>query len=316
MPHERSVAVCIKYCVNVITGDSPHVLNFAHFVASLPQTARTGLKITKIIYTCEMMSLSKRRYLRSVFGPVSIFSMFASAETGPWAVAVLGSDTTDKAYDDGTTDFLYDTRAMKVEVLSLDSKIWISEPNSPPKDEDFSPEGTAGHLVLTSLQRLKNPLIRYVSGDVGSLHSLPASSYPQIEPEMRKHLGILRLHGRDKRFSFKWVGEYFDFEALDRVMQTEEWGILQWQIIIETGKDWEGSDSLELRLMRRLDDGNILTKEKLLECFYHTFFLNVLNEKLFAAVFLDNLDGFVRSETSNKIVPFIDRRISRRLARL
>ena len=280
MPHERSLAACLKYHVNVVTGGSSDVLNFAHYVASLPPDARDNLKITKIIYTCELLTWSQRKYLTTVFGPVSFFSIFASAETGPWAVAVSSTSTASNSDGDGTVDFLYDTRAMIVEVLSLDAGIWTSGLDFPPAEEDFSTDGTAGHLVLTSLQRLKNPLIRYISGDVGSLHSLSESSYPQIDSESRKHLKVLRLHGRDKRFSFKWLGEYFDFEKLDQVMQTDGWGILQWQIIIENGKEWEGSDSLELRLMRRSEDGKILSEEELLRCFRDVFFLTELNEAL------------------------------------
>ncbi|KAL6712900.1 hypothetical protein ACLMJK_009455 [Lecanora helva] len=305
MPHERSLEACIQYRVNVITSDSAHMLNFAHYVASLPRSARSELKISKVICTCELLTLSKRRYLTSVFGPLTFFSMFASAETGPWAVATLDARTTSV---DGTTDFLYDTRAMHIEVLSLNSKIWTTEPDSPPVETDFMSDGTAGHLILTSLQRLKNPLVRYVSGDIGSLHSASKSSYPQIDPELREHVKVLRLHGRDKRFSFKWLGDYYEFESLDQVMATEDWGILQWQIIIQQGKDWEGSDSLELRLMRRSEDGNTISKEELIQRLRNVFYLTELTEKLFSAVFLESLEGFERSSTSSKIVRFIDSR--------
>ena len=313
MPHEKSLAACIKFRVNVITGDCAHILNFVHFVASFPSSARRSLKIAKVIYTCEMMTFSKRKYLISILGPVSIFSMFASAETGPWAVAILNTGTAGNPDGDDAVDFLYDTRTMSVEVLSRDSGIWTSESSVPPREEDFVEEDAAGHLVLTSLQRLKNPLVRYVSGDVGSLHSLPESSYPQIDTEMRKHLKVLRLYGRDKRFSFKWLGEYYEFDKVERVMQTEEWGILEWQIIIEHGKRWEGSDSIELRVMQRSEDDKTLSRGELVRRFHDVFFLTELTEKLFHAVFLDNLQGFERSETSTKIVRFIDRRTNSRL---
>lgn len=44
------------------------------------------------------------------------------------------------------------------------------------------PEGNPAHLVLSSLQRLRNPHLRYVSGDVGSV-LLPDAAAAQLDPE-------------------------------------------------------------------------------------------------------------------------------------
>ncbi len=306
MPHNQSFAICAKYRVNVITGDSAHILNFAHYVASLPSSEQCSVKITKIIYTCEMMTRAKREYLVSIFGPVAFSSMFASAETGPFAVANFSM--TGQPDNDDTTDLIFDTRAMIIEVLSLTSEALHSTSDTPPAESEMATEGTAGHLVLTSLQRLKNPLVRYVSGDVGSVHPLPESAASQIDPDLRTHLKVLRLHGRDQRFSFKWLSEYYEFDKLSRDMQTDEWGILHWQLIVEHGTVWEGSDSIELRLMRRAQDSGIISEEELIGRLGDVFYLTSLTEKLFRAVFVDDAQGFERSETSNKVIRFIDRR--------
>ena len=231
--------------------------------------------------------------------------MFASAETGPWAAADLTCEV--EAEDDSYTDFLYDTRAMHVEVLSLDSEAFKSKSDSAPPKSDLLEDGEAGHLVLTSLQRFKNPLIRYVSGDVGSVNSLPESAYPQIDTVMRPYLKVLRLYGRDQRFSFKWLGEYFELDKLNKIMHTKEWGILQWQVVIERDTVWEGSDTLQLRLMRREDD-TTLSRDELSTRVRDVFFLNQMNDKLFNAVFLDDVSGFIQSETSTKVVHVVDRR--------
>ena len=308
MPYEKCIAACIKYGINAVSGDSSHILNFANHVAALPQGERCNIKIAKILYTSELMTRSKRQYLTSVFGQVSFFSLFASAETGPWAVADLNNNATANPDDDSTTEYLYDTRAMKIEILSPESGAWSSASDSPPAESDFENDGTTGHLVLTSLQRLKNPLVRYVSGDVGSVYPLAESSYTHIDPEMRRNLKALRLHGRDKRFSFKWLGEYFEYDKLDQVMQSPEWGILQWQIILEHGREWDHTETLELRLMRRLEDEKTLGKENLLRCVRDTFFVTDLNETLFRPVILDSLAGFERSESSGKVIGFIDKR--------
>ena len=306
MPHEKSVAACLKYRVNVITGDSAHILNFAHYFGSLPESDRRDIKITKIIYTAEMMSSSKRQYLVSVFGPVSFYSMFASAETGPWAVSNF--NITGEPDDESAADLIFDKRTMKIEVLSLSSEALKTQSGPPPSKDDMVPEGTTGHLVLTSLQRLRNPLVRFVSGDVGSVHPLPHLAKSLIDADLHEHLKILRLYGRDQRFSFKWLGESYEFGKLDQMMQTEGWGVLQWQIIIENGKDWEGSDTLELRLMRRQEDERTVGNDELLKCLYEVFYLTSLTEKLFQAVLLNDVEGFERSETSRKVVRFIDKR--------
>ena len=306
MPHEKLLAACTKYHVNVLAGDASDILNFAHHVATTPSSARRGLKITKVIYTCEMMSRLKRDFLVSVFGPVAFYSMFASAETGPWAVADFNS--TGEPDDQNAADLLFDTRAMNVEVLSLSSETMDSKSKFPPGKHEMVPEGTVGHLVLTSLQRLRNPLVRYISGDIGSIRPLPQLAESRIDPDARKYLKVLRLYGRDQRFSFKWLGEYFEFGKLGSIMQTDGWGILHWQIIIEHGAEREGPDRLELRLMRRPVDDKTLSDEELLKCLADVFFLTPLNEKLFRAVFLDDVQGFRRSETSSKVIQFIDKR--------
>lgn len=304
MPHEKLLAACIKYRVNVISGDGPQILNFAHDVAALPSSARCNLRITKINFTCEVMSRSKREYLMSVFGPVAFSSMFASAETGPWAVAV--DNITGKPDDENTVDLLFDTRAMNVEVLSLSSE---TKSESPPGELQMVPEGSAGQLVLTSLQRLRNPLVRYISGDLGSIRPLPEVADSQIDLDLRRHWKVLRMYGRDQRFSFKWLGEYFELGQLNSTMQTEEWGILQWQIIVEHSKEYEGSDFLEVRMLRRSGvDEKTISNEELLRGLVEAFFLTPLNENLLRAIFLDDLQGFERSETSGKVIRFIDKR--------
>ena len=71
--HEKSLAPCLEYRVNVITGDTTQILNFVHYLASLlpggdGAVDRSRLHITKIIYTSEQMDRSRRKWLTSVFG--------------------------------------------------------------------------------------------------------------------------------------------------------------------------------------------------------------------------------------------------------
>ncbi|KAL9039306.1 MAG: hypothetical protein Q9214_004932 [Letrouitia sp. 1 TL-2023] len=307
MQHDKSVAACIRYHVNFLAGDAAMLVNFAHHVDSLGPDIRAKLHIKKIMYTSESMPQAKREYLVSVLGPISFFSSLGAAETGPWAVANLEwtKDIDDDGEDAHAATFFFDTRAMYVEVVPLSIDLKTARPDN----LELLPEGKTGHLVLTSLQRLRNPLVRYVSGDVGSLHSLPPGVASRFDPELRSYLRILRLYGRDQRFSFKWLSDYYEVDKLNHVMQTPEWGILQWQVILADDPNMEGSDSFELRLLRRSSrDQEILTEDELLSCLHETFFLTFLTEKLFRAVFVTDVNEFERSETSGKVVRVIDRR--------
>ena len=254
MPYEKVLEACQKYHVNTIASDSSDLLGFAHYFSSLPPDTRINFRIDKIIYTCEPLPASKRAYLSSVFGSqVRFSSLYASAETGPWAVAIFPSPLGENESGDDAVDFIFDSSAMKVEVLSPSSEALSAAAkarNVPPPDKDWAPDGTTGHLVLTCLQRLKNPLVRYVSGDIGSVHDLPPSSQ-LLNGEGKTALKILRLRGRDQRFSFKWLGEYFEFDKLAKILSEPSWGILQWQIIITDDDQWKASHALELRILRR-----------------------------------------------------------------
>lgn len=307
MPHDKSVAACIRYHVNFLSGDAAMLLNFASHVDSLEPDVRAKLHIKKIMYTSESMPQAKREYLVSVFGPISFFSALGAAETGPWAVANLEwtKDIDGDAEDAHAATFFFDIRAMHVEVIPLSIDLKTIRPDN----LELLPEGKTGHLVLTSLQRLRNPLVRYVSGDVGSLHSLPPEVASRFDPELRSYLRLLRLYGRDQRFSFKWLSDYYEVDKLNHVMQTPEWGILQWQVILADDQKMEGSDSFELRLLRRSSGGQgILTEDELLSCLHETFFLTFLTERLFRAVFVTDVKEFERSETSGKVIRVIDRR--------
>lgn len=61
-------------------------------------------------------------------------------------------------------------------------------------------------------------------------------------------------------------------------------------------------------MMRRGVDEKTISNEELLRVLGDVIQLEPLTEKLFRAVFLDDVQGFERSETSRKIVRFVDKR--------
>lgn len=317
MAHDRLLASCIEYRVNILSGDSSQILQFANYVSRQPFTTCNGLRITKIIYTSEMLPPARRQYIATIFGPVRFFSVFASAEAGPWAISnpemtergnTGRQENTDNGGDEGSTsdtsdnssDFIFDSRSMHIEIIPAAG----AQP-------DTSRPGT---VVLTSLQRLRNPLVRYVCGDLGTLHVLSAAAAAAVtDPLLAAHLRILRLYGRDQRFSFKWQGEYFELDGLEDVFRAPSWGILQWQIQLGDDARWEGSEYCELKLLRRVaaghgDDSRLGSEADVVEALRKVFWVTPLNEPLLRIVFVADLEDFRRSVTSGKVIRLVDTR--------
>ncbi|KFY10512.1 hypothetical protein V492_04979 [Pseudogymnoascus sp. VKM F-4246] len=294
---EEILAICLKYRPTTLAGDTSQLVQFASFVESLK--ASDELCISKILYTSESMTRLQRSYIQSVFGrgesPIRFSSILGSAEMGTWAVASF--ELTGPQEDD-TGDLIFDTRSMVIEVMPLD--IDLSVRNRPYR----MVEGEAGVLIVTSLQRLRNPLVRYVTGDIGSIHPLPELASQKLG-KVSEHLRVLRLHGRDIRSSFKWQGEYFELSKLNKLMATPAWGIVRWQVILTN--DQSNIDYLEIRLMRATGIDGLTAQEIIEEELKEHFYVHEQNESLFR-INLSAPDDFVRSSTGNKVIKFVDKR--------
>ncbi|KAJ5497958.1 hypothetical protein N7453_007009 [Penicillium expansum] len=297
MPHAEVAEMVSAFRINVITADSGQILQFALYVASLPEAQRKEIRITKVVYTSEPLMRAQREHVRSVFGDVLICSAFASAESGPWAVmnhAVTNHE------DDDSADFIFDTRTIIIEVLSQT----VTEPGNIDSHGDIKPlaDGEKGVIAATSLQRLRNPLIRYLSGDIGSLHPLPENDI--IDPEESQHLKVLRLYGRDQRFSFSWQGEYFNFNTLLRLMQTDEFSLLQWQLILTECST--SIHNLEIRVLRGQSGSHTISDEELVQELTKFFCVYPAIEAYFQVVFVSSFQDFERSKTGNKVMRFVN----------
>ncbi|KAI1495907.1 hypothetical protein F5X99DRAFT_414643 [Biscogniauxia marginata] len=288
-----------KYHINVLTGDSSQVVQIVHHISTLPREERDQIKLDKIIYTSEVLTLAQRALIGRVLGKIRICSMFASAEAGP--VAASNPDIAGSSTIPGSVDFIFDTRTMLVEIFPsacTESDSSISNP---------LPDGEQGIVVQTSLTRLRNPLVRYVTGDIGSLHPLPDHARSLLSETGWHHLRVLRLVGRDRRFSFDWDGEYIEFGGLTSLMEMEH-AVLQWQVILGTVKPSQES-SIEVRVLcATLDkeEDSLSTKQRI--AIRLTDFLRVYDKNChrFQLKFVESMDGFERSETGRKVIKFID----------
>jgi phenylacetate-coenzyme A ligase PaaK-like adenylate-forming protein len=289
----------VDYRVNVLSGESSQVANMVHYISTLPQEQREKINIEKVIYTSEVLTPTQRAFIEATLGAVSICSVLGSAEAGPWAISNPG--VTGIPSMPGVQDFIFDTRAMLIEILPAS----IVETGT---DSGFTPEalpdGEPGIIVQTSLHRLRNPLVRYITGDIGSVHTLPAAAYAQLGEDDRSFFRILRLHGRDRRFSVEWDGMYFEFESLAAMLNSNECGVLQWQLILDHHENSPRS-AIEVRLLcspcKEISPHDLSDRVK-------TFF-NVYsgNQGRLKVTFVDDVTGFVRSSTGNKVIKFVDR---------
>ncbi|KAJ5205560.1 hypothetical protein N7491_003812 [Penicillium cf. griseofulvum] len=295
------VHALINYRVNVLTGDSSQIIQIVHHISTLPAEQRSEIRVSKVMYTSDLMTATQRAYVSKILGAVKILSILGSAEAGPYAIS--NPDLTGHCAC-SSRDFVFDTRTMLIEIFHPSTV-----------DEDSSsgqfggkpvPEGEQGIIVQTSLQRLRNPLVRYITGDVGSIHSMPNAAAEIIPESELKHLRVLRLGGRDRRFSFKWFGEYFNFDEIENLMQTDGSGILQWQVILDSF-DSSPQSTLEVRMLRAAAGKGVLDTETFVEMVNTFFFVFPENRHLFKVNFLDSIEGFEKSSTGNKIMKLINR---------
>jgi phenylacetate-coenzyme A ligase PaaK-like adenylate-forming protein len=294
------VHALINYRVNVLTGDSTQIINIVHHISTLPAEQRSEIGITKVMYTSDLMTASQRAYISKTLGAVKIVSILGSAEAGPYAIS--NPDLTGHCTC-SSRDFVFDTRAMLIEIFHPSA---VDEGSSAQFGGKPLPEGEQGIIVQTSLQRLRNPLVRYITGDVGSIHAMPKAAAGIIPESELKHLRVLRLGGRDRRFSFKWYGEYFNFDEIENLMQTEGSGVLQWQVVLDSF-DSSPQSTLEVRMLRAAAGEGVLETETFVDMINTFFYVFPENQHLFKVNFLDSLEGFEKSSTGNKIIKFVNR---------
>ncbi|CAG8183307.1 unnamed protein product [Penicillium salamii] len=302
MEQDQMIEVLIGYQVNVISGDTGQIMQLSRYISTLPEEKRRQLVIKRVVYTSEPMTPAQHSFLSAVFPGICVSSVIGSAEAGPWAVSP--AELTEVTNDQHYADFVYDQRLMHLEVFPFA----IEDPQNPRiVDAKPLPDGEKGLLVQTSLQRMRHPLVRYVCGDVCSLHPLPELVKAKISAEDVSYYRIARIYGRDRRISFDWYGEYFEFPAIQEAMRTESWGILQYQIIRRSGQgDLTNIDVvLEIRVLRHSEPGTI-SQEQLTGELRKLFWVFENNEALFDLKFLSGYAGFSRSSTGQKVINFID----------
>ncbi|KAF4979953.1 hypothetical protein FZEAL_3939 [Fusarium zealandicum] len=297
MPPAKAIQTLQDYHVNVLAGDGSQVVQMVHHISMLTPTERDKIKLDRIIYTSEPLTAAQKTHIHAVLGGVSICSILGSAEAGPYGVTSPDLVPTDLST--GNADFIIDTRMTLIEILPFS----FTEGDDAP---DPVAEGQAGILVQTSLTRLRNPLVRYLTGDVGSLLPLPDKAKSLIPEAQWRYMRVLRLQGRDRRFSFEWSGTFIDFEEMNCVMAETKLGILQWQVILDKMETSKAS-SLDVRLLCTHASDDAISRQAVVDRLRGFFYIDSANEHSFRITFVDALTGFELSQTGRKVVKFIDR---------
>ncbi|KAJ4238410.1 hypothetical protein NW757_013110 [Fusarium falciforme] len=296
MPSSKVVELLQIYHANALAGDGSQIVQVVQYISTMT-TGRDKIKLDKIIYTSEALNSVQKAHIYAVLGPIKIVSLIGSAEAGPYGASNPDLTPTDPSAN--YTDFVIDTRTNLFEILPLS----LSE-----NDRSASPlpEGETGIIAQTSLVRLRNPLVRYVTSDIGSLHRLPDQARDRIPEKDWPFMRILRLHGRDSRFSFTWDGEYIEFDKLKTLMSDASFGVLQWQVILDKMEPSKEA-SLEIRMLCAERNETLLSRQEIIDHLHAFFYIYSSNQHRFQATFVDDLNAFERSETGRKVIKFIDR---------
>ncbi|KAE8312643.1 hypothetical protein BDV41DRAFT_565005 [Aspergillus transmontanensis] len=310
MPYQDVIANMILYKINVLAGDAAQLVQVTRFISSLPKDQQQLLGITKVFYTSDMLTPAQRSFLRSVLGDIVICSLMASSEIGGMGVA---SSELMGLTDENHVEFIYDPRVINLEVVPMS----IEEPDERglyrTECTENLPDGEVGLLAVTNLYRLRNPLVRYLCGDVASLHPLPTSirsRLPATEEDVQQYR-VVRIYGRDRRISFTWYGEYFHFNVVQKQMHSAEWGVLQWQILLGSKEEANNPDDrMEIRIMRSPEEhvgmNGLISSKELTAKIRKLFKVFDFNEELFKLTYVSSLDGFERSNTGRKVINFVD----------
>ncbi|RGP63627.1 translation machinery-associated 64 [Fusarium longipes] len=276
----ETVTLLKEFHVNVLTGDGSQIVAVIHHISTLKED-RDKIKLNKIIYTSEALTAAQKAHIYEVLGLVKICSVLGSVEAGPYGVStpdIIPSEP-------GAThnDFIIDTRMTLIEILPLDYA-----------------EGVIAQTVLT---RLRNPVVRYITGNIGSLHPLFGQARSRIPQFDLPYLRVLRLQGRDRRFSFLWDGDDARFDKTAELLSEEGYGVLQWQVILSKMEP-SSETFLEVRLLCKNDES---AREAVLACLRTFFNIYPPNEHKFKVTFVGGLDGFELSKTGQKVIKFVDR---------
>ncbi|KAI5779668.1 hypothetical protein DFH27DRAFT_387807 [Peziza echinospora] len=285
--------------------------------------ARTGRPMDKMLYTSETLSREHEVFVAEALGIKQVGSLYGSAELGPCAASPLRPVLTREDLDPETTtrpelgyrEFVVDRKLLLVEVLDDNTGEILASSENPvvvggeeEKEQDAAKR--KGELVFTSMLKFRHPIVRYRTGDIGSIHPYTGPLDLTIKGSgTRDDYFIFRLYGRIPQKSFTVDGEYIDIQTLQkRCLSKPEFDVLEWQVIldrlaaeeVETG---EAHDTVEFRIVTAGDVG-----EDYEDVVTRTLIKDVFGPNLKVTVRRVSYSELERGRNAGKMLKIIDRR--------
>ena len=317
---------------NMIAAPSSRLLQFARYVYGLRKEGgqeKVGFRLKKALFTSEPLSKAQEKFVKEALEVEMVSSIYGSAEAGPWGGTIpqkIAGDEESVEEAPGVTaprPFVFDRRQMVVEIIDPEENVIDASTNPRPEGE----QPIVGEIVLTSLTRFKNPLVRYRTGDFGSLNRFSsltgAEEILKGGPEVAEYLCGITMHGRDANTSFFLDSDYINTIELDRrVFAKPEWDIVQWQVILYHLTDEEmkaardamadshgghvPTEGVEFRVVRKSDQSPPVGYEERLG---RALVEAVIEEGIKLEVKVVGYDGLEKGKMARKVIKIVDRRL-------
>lgn len=310
------------FSANTVMAPSSRLLQFARYMYGVKKATGGwgGMALKKAVFTSVPLTAAHERYLQEALGVDVVASVYGSAEAGPWGGMVPQRIGADADHQPGPTkgrEFIFDRRQMVVELVDDQGMVLADSINLPAAAGRGGPP-IQGEIVLTSLTRFRNPLVRYRCGDYASLSSisvLPPAQVKDIltrDPDATENLARIIMYGRSPDTSFFLDSDYIDIRELDRrVFADPQWEVLEWQVIIYPLSDEELAagqkklDGLEFRVVRKSTEE---MTEGYLAGLRSAIVEKVVSEGVRVVVKVVGYDGMEKGRMAEKILKIIDRR--------
>lgn len=218
---EQAMEYASQFGANTVFAAGSKLVQLATWADEHPDKSH---RFDTALFTSEPLSRKQEAFVRRALGVRAIGSVYGSAECGPVAVSPPTADAGEE-----TRTFVVDRRMFVVEVVS-DGQVLASSLDSDPAPHEV------GEVVLTSLVRHRNPIVRYRTGDYGVIRAHSNADWVHVE-----------LHGRDKELSFSVATDYIDVGKIELIMSRH--GVIQWQVVLSAG------ESVEFRAVFDSDGG-------------------------------------------------------------
>ncbi|KAF8449528.1 hypothetical protein BDZ91DRAFT_618157, partial [Kalaharituber pfeilii] len=171
-PDSLAMQIAKQFGATVVTASSSRLLQFARYVKGVRDQGGEAVDIKKVIYTSETLQRHQEHYLVDALRAEVVGSTYGSTESGEWAVLVNGVELDGEESASNTSRmFAFDRRLVVAEIISEDGTVLAASTDACLDSMDDR-KPPVGEIVLTSLCKWRNPLVRYRTGDIGSLHPL------------------------------------------------------------------------------------------------------------------------------------------------